>query len=59
MEALRSCMEKRSYRSAAAAGRAAQRHLDARGAQLRVYACTFCGGFHLTKTPLADFAGRR
>lgn len=50
-----SCLKKKSYRTAEAAGRAAATALN-RGSpdRLRIYGpCPYCGGgFHLTKTTL-------
>lgn len=56
----RSCQDKRRYSTPEAAGQAAQDRKDAgETAELRVYQCTFCHDFHLTKSGLGDFASRR
>lgn len=56
----RSCQGKRRYDSPEGAGQAASdRKESGETAELRVYACTFCQGFHLTKSGLGDFTGRR
>lgn len=55
----RSCQGKRRYSSPEAAGQAAQDRKDAgEGAELRVYACTFCGDFHLSSQKFATFSRR-
>jgi hypothetical protein len=46
----RSCTSKTRYGSEADANRVAADCWKLRRTWLRVYACTFCGGFHLTKT---------
>jgi hypothetical protein len=53
-----SCQKKNSYRSAAAAGRAAETARN-RGSKDRlwIYPCSFCEGFHLTKQSPEKFAG--
>lgn len=56
--ATKTCLGKRSYRTADAAGQAAQHAKRARDvAYLRVYDCQLCGGYHLTSVPLANVVG--
>jgi hypothetical protein len=43
------CAAKTRYSNPEKAGRAAQKAKAERGAQLRVYPCPLCGGYHLTK----------
>jgi hypothetical protein len=54
-ERARSCTGKNRYKTAKAAGTAADKALRERGTKLRVYPCVFCDGFHLTKTDLETF----
>lgn len=53
--ALRSCQGKKHYDTVEAAGAAAA-FAKSRGSKdtLRIYPCTICDGFHLTKTPLEN-----
>lgn len=52
-----SCTSKRRYRTPEAAGAAADSaHAKGSTAELRVYACVFCAGFHLTHRTLEEFA---
>ena len=48
----RSCQQKRAYSTPEAAGQAAA---DREQEGLRVYLCTFCKQFHLTKRKLEEF----
>lgn len=48
----RSCQSKRSYDTAEAAGQAAK---DREVEGLRIYKCTFCEGYHLTKLKMETF----
>lgn len=50
MDATRACFEKTRYPTTEAANAAATSCFYSRGAQLRVYECTECGGYHLTKS---------
>lgn len=45
----RSCLRKKRYGDPALAEQVADRCWRKRGVELRVYPCTYCGGFHLTK----------
>ncbi len=54
-----SCFKKKSYNTARAAGKAADRaHQNGSTDNLRVYDCLYCGGFHLTKVPLEAVINR-
>ena len=52
---LRECLRKRRYHTAEYARTIAQRVREQRGVELRVYHCSLCDGFHLTKK--AEWAG--
>lgn len=52
-DAQRSCYGKTRYPSEEAATSVSTSCYYERGARLRVYACTECGGYHLTKTDVA------
>lgn len=54
----RSCQSKKAYRTPGGAGDAAATARKKSGNTLRVYECTFCRKYHLTKTPLEDIAAR-
>jgi hypothetical protein len=54
----RSCVRKKSYSTPERAGSAAQTALALRNEKLRIYPCTICRGYHLTKVPL-EVAARR
>ncbi|TAL29068.1 MAG: hypothetical protein EPN98_21745 [Phenylobacterium sp.] len=54
----RSCVSKKSYSTPERAGSAAQTALALRNEKLRIYPCTICRGYHLTKVPLDVAAGR-
>lgn len=43
------CVRKCAYRTEAKANAAARRSWERRGVAVRVYRCTFCGRFHLTR----------
>lgn len=58
-ERARSCTGKNRYKTAKAAGTAADKAKRERGANLRVYPCVFCDGYHLTKTDLETFANNQ
>lgn len=45
-----SCFAKKRYSDESHAKEIAKKCLDKRGGYLRVYACTLCGGYHLTHT---------
>ena len=44
-------MKKNRYQTEARAEKVAARALAERGAELRVYSCSFCFGFHITSAP--------
>lgn len=51
------CLKKVRYRSTSEAMKVAVRRSRESGIGLRVYGCRLCGGFHLTKRSLEEFAG--
>lgn len=52
------CAKKKRYRTAEAAGASAEyAHQKGSTDKLRIYPCSVCSGFHLTKVELAAFAG--
>lgn len=50
----RSCGGKRRYSTEDVANAVAVRCFNARGVSLRVYSCSLCGGFHVTKQRAAS-----
>lgn len=54
---MRSCAEKKVYRTPDAAGSAAAYRRAAGAPELRVYKCTYCQHYHLTSATLEDFVG--
>lgn len=56
----RSCLGKKRYRTEAFAKKVVAYVRETRGEQLRVYSCSICQGFHLTKKPkLPSAEGRK
>jgi hypothetical protein len=53
----RGCQDKRFYSTPERATTAATQRSKASGVNLRVYGCQACGGYHLTKQSLEEFAG--
>lgn len=54
----RACIGKKGYRSPEAAGQgAAKAKASGSTDELRIYACPFCGSYHLTKSSLESIAG--
>ena len=53
----RACTSKRLFADKASAKAEAKIIAKKRGTKLRVYACHFCDGYHLTSRSLADIEG--
>lgn len=50
---LRECLRKKAYHKERHAEQVREKCEEERGVKLRVYKCSYCGHYHLTKKPAA------